>query len=335
VARFLNAADPAEVVWTRGTTDAINLVAAAWGRATLKRGDEILTTVAEHYSNLLPWQHVARETGATLRHLDVDDDGRLRLDDLDRLLTRRTRLVAFSHVSNVLGVIVDAPQICRRAHDAGAVVLIDGAQSAPHVAIDVQRLECDFFACSSHKMFGPMGMGVLWGRRSLLERLPPYQTGANMAHDADLASARYAALPFKYQAGSANVAGPVGLAAAIQFMQRANREGLEVYEKALARHLLGRLAAIRRVRVVGSLRDENRIPLVTFSVDGVPAPDIVMALDARGIAVRGGDMAALPLLKRLGRTAAVRVSLSVYNTTGEIDRFADTLEAFLQTRARH
>jgi cysteine desulfurase / selenocysteine lyase len=334
-ARFVNAADPAEIVWTRGTTDAINLVAAAWGSANLERGDEILTTVAEHYSNLLPWQHLARRTGAKLRHLDIHDRGRLRIEDLDRLLTSRTKLVAFSHVSNVLGLVVDAKPICRRAHQAGAVVLIDGAQSAPHLAIDVQNLECDFFAFSSHKMFGPMGMGVLWARRSILERMPPYQSGANMAHDADLESARYADLPFKFQAGTANVAGPVGLAAAIDFMAQAKRDGLEDHEKTLGRHLVNRLSSIRRVNVAGSVRDEDRIPLITFSVDGVPAADIVMAMDAEGIAVRGGDMAALPLLKRLGRTAAVRASLSVYNTIDEIDRFADTLEAFLQKRVRH
>ena len=281
-ARFVNAADPAEIVWTRGTTDAINLVAAAWGSANLERGDEILTTVAEHYSNLLPWQHLARRTGAKLRHLDIHDSGRLRIEDLDRLLTSRTKLVAFSHVSNVLGLVVDAKPICRRAHQAGAVVLIDGAQSAPHLAIDVQNLECDFFAFSGHKMFGPMGMGVLWARRSILERMPPYQSGANMAHDADLESARYADLPFKFQAGTANVAGPVGLAAAIEFMAQAKRDGLEDHEKALGRHLVNRLSSIRRVNVAGSVRDEDRIPLITFSVDGVPAADIVMAMDAAG-----------------------------------------------------
>jgi cysteine desulfurase/selenocysteine lyase len=331
VAAFINAPDPSEIIWTRGTTDAINLAAAAWGRAAIQRDDEIILTVAEHYSNLLPWQVLARQTGAALRFVDVEDNGRLRLSDLDRLLTKRTRLVALSHVSNVLGLVVDAREIARRAHAAGAKVLIDGAQSAPHIPIDVQRLDCDFFAFSSHKLPGPMGTGVLWARRSILDAMPPYQTGANMAEDVGRETARILDLPFKFHPGSANVSGPVGLAAAIRFMNELGRDAIQRHEEALTRHALDRLRAIGGVRILGDAPVE-RIALLTFSVEGIAPPDVVRALDARGVAVRGGDMAALPLLKRLGLSSAVRASMAFYNTIEEIDRFADTLEQFLRTR---
>jgi cysteine desulfurase/selenocysteine lyase len=331
VAAFINARDSSEIIWTRGTTDGINLAAAAWGRAAIQRDDEIILTVAEHYSNLLPWQVLARQTGAALRFVDVEDDGRLRLSDLDRLLTKRTRLVAFSHVSNVLGLVVDAREIARRAHAAGAKVLIDGAQSAPHVPIDVQRLDCDFFAFSSHKLPGPMGTGVLWARRSILDAMPPYQTGANMAEDVGLETARILDVPFKFHPGSANVSGPVGLASAIRFMNALGRDVIQRHEQALTRHALDRLNAIRGVKILGHAPVE-RIALLTFSVEGLAPPDVVRALDARGIAVRGGDMAALPLLKRLGLSSAVRASMAFYNTIEEIDRFADTLEDLLRAR---
>jgi cysteine desulfurase/selenocysteine lyase len=332
VAKFINARDPSEIVWTRGTTDAINLAASSWGLANLAKDDEILLTVAEHYSNLLPWQAVARRTGAVLRFLDVDDAGRLRIADLDRLLTKRTKLVAFSHVSNVLGIVCDAAQICRRAHAAGAKVLVDGAQSAPHIAIDVQALECDFFAFSCHKMWGPMGTGVLWARRAILDAMPPYQTGANMAEDVGADSARVLDVPFKFHAGSANVSGPVGLAAAVRFFDGVGRRDVLAHEQALTRHALARLSATKGVRILGAAEPPERVSLLTFVIDGLSPPDVVRGLDAEGIAVRAGDMAALPLLKRFGVSSAVRVSMSLYNTIGEIDRFADALDALPRTR---
>ncbi len=202
VARFVNAWDPSEIVWTRGTTEAINLVASSWGSTNLGPGDEVVMTVAEHYSNLIPWQFAARRSGAKLRFVDVDDQGRLRLDQLDALLSHRTKLVCFSQVSNVLGLINPAKEICERAHRAGARVLMDGAQSVPHFPVDVQALGCDFLAFSGHKMLGPMGIGVLWARREILEDMPPYQGGSNMAHDVDLESAHYAEGALKFGAGT-------------------------------------------------------------------------------------------------------------------------------------
>ncbi|HXI67541.1 MAG TPA: aminotransferase class V-fold PLP-dependent enzyme, partial [Steroidobacteraceae bacterium] len=216
LAAFVNAADPEEVVWVRGTTEGINLVARAWARPRLRSGDELLLTVVEYVLNLLPWRLVAEETRATVRYVDVDDEGRVQLDDLDRKLSERTRLVSFSHVSNVAGYINPAAQICARARSAGARVLIDAAQSAPHVPLDVQSLGCDFLVFSGHKMLGPMGVGVLWARRELLEEMPPYQAGSNMAHAVDLASEEFEHGARKFGAGTPNVSGAVGLAAAVQ-----------------------------------------------------------------------------------------------------------------------
>ena len=230
LAAFINAADPDEVVWVRGTTEGINLIASAWARPRLRPGDEVLLTVAEHTSNLLPWRLLAENTGAALRYLDVDDEGRVQLDDLDRKLSERTRLLSFSHVSNVAGYINPAAEICARARRAGARVLIDAAQSAPHVPLDVQNLGCDFLVFSSHKMLGPMGVGVLWGRRELLEDMSPYQAGSNMAHEVGLTSQEFEHAAHKFGAGTPNVSGPVGLAAAVQYLGNQNRSAIERHE---------------------------------------------------------------------------------------------------------
>ena len=326
VASFINARDPDEIVWVRGTTEGINLVAATWGLANLRAGDEIILTIAEHYSNLLPWRIAAERSGAKTIFVDVDDAGRVRLDDLERKLSRRTRLVAVSHVSNVLGYVNPVAEICARAHAAGARVLIDAAQSVPHVPVDVQALDCDFLAFSSHKMAGPMGVGVLWARRELLEAMPPYQSGSNMAHDVDLESASYEHAALKFGAGTPNVAGPVGLAAAVGYLTGVGRDAIRKHERALTEHALARLDGIRGLRVLGPTTAVDRVPVFSFSLEGWKASDLVRELDGLGIAIRGGDLAALPLLKRLGLTAAARASCYLYTTTDEIDRLAATLE---------
>jgi len=324
VARFVNASDPSEIVFVRGTTEGINLVATTWGAETLKAGDELVLTVAEHASNLMPWTRLARQAGATLRVVDVDDEGRLRLDQLKRLLSRRTRIVAFSHVSNVLGYINPAKEICAMARDVGARVVIDGAQGAPHATIDVQDLGCDFYVFSGHKMLGPMGTGVVWGRRELLEAMPPYHVGSNMAHDVDFDHAAFEHGAQKFQAGTPDVAGPVGLAAAVRFFSAAGRQ-LQAHDDELVRHGLARLAEIPRLRIIGSRSAEHRVPVFTFVIEGHQATAVARALDARGIAVRAGDMAALPLLKRFGTAEAVRASAYVYSTLADFDRLADAL----------
>jgi cysteine desulfurase/selenocysteine lyase len=324
LARFVNAADPNEIVFVRGTTEGLNLVAGTWGAANLRAGDDIVLTVAEHSSNLLPWTRAARQAGAKVRVLDVDDDGRPRLDRYKEILSDRTRLVALTHVSNVLGYINPAKEMCALARQAGARVVIDGAQGAPHVKVDVQDLGCDFYVFSGHKMLGPMGTGVVWGRRELLDAMPPYHVGSNMAHDVDFEQADFEHGALKFQAGTPDVAGPVGLAAAVRFFEAAGPL-LRRHDDELVQYGLTRLSELPRVRIIGPRRADRRVPVFTFVVEGHAATSVARALDARGIAVRAGDMAALPLLKRFGATEAVRASAYVYSTRADIDRLADAL----------
>lgn len=333
VAAFLNSKEPAEIVWTRGTTEAINLVASSWGMSNLKPGDEIILTIAEHYSNLLPWRILTKQTGAKLLYIDIDDAGRLRIDQLESLLSKRTRLVAFSHVSNVLGLVNPAKQICDLARAAGAKVLIDGAQSAPHLPIDVQDLGCDFFAFSGHKLLGPMGIGVLWARRELLEQMPPYQSGSNMAHNVSLDAAELAHGGYKFGAGTPYASGAIGLVAALQFLKSLSYEKLRADAEELTSYALVRLASVPGLRLLGDAVPKERISLFSFVLNNMSALQLVSALDSRGIAVRGGDLAALPLLKRLGVSEAVRASLYVYNTKKEIDVLVDALSA--TTKSQH
>jgi cysteine desulfurase/selenocysteine lyase len=327
IARFINAAAPSEIVFVRGTTEGMNLVASTWAVANLRAGDEVVLTIAEHNSNLMPWTRVARNAGATIRILDVDEEGRLRLDELTRMLSRRVRLVAFSHVSNVLGLINPAKEICARARQAGACVVIDGAQAVPHARIDVQDLGCDFYVFSGHKMLGPMATGVVWGRQELLEAMPPYHVGSNMAHEVDFERAVLEHAAQKFQAGTPDVAGPVGLAAAVNFIDRMGRDALWKHDQELVRHGLARLAEIRRLRLIGPKSADNRIPVFTFVFEGQLPTGLAKSLDQQGIAIRAGDMAALPLLKRFGTAEAARASAYVYSTRSDIDRLAVALDA--------
>ncbi|HVD60467.1 MAG TPA: SufS family cysteine desulfurase [Gemmatimonadaceae bacterium] len=325
VAKFINATDPLEIVFTRGTTEGVNLVATAWGSENLKQGDEVLLTISEHASSMLPWQLAAKRAGATVRYLDIDDEGNLRLDHLDQLLTSRTKIVAFMHVSNVLGKINPAKEICARAHRAGAMVMIDAAQSAPHFRIDVQELGCDFLAFSGHKMMGPMGIGVLWGRRELLDAMPPYQAGSNMAHEVGIESADYSAGALKFGAGTPNVSGPVGLAAAIRFIDSIGREQILAHEQELCRYTLEKFRSVPGLRVLGPQTPRDRIAVFSFVIDGIAPQQIVEAADAKGIALRAGDLASLPLLERLGVKRAARASMYLYTTTEEVDRLVSVL----------
>jgi cysteine desulfurase/selenocysteine lyase len=325
VAGFINAADASEIVFTRGTTDGINLVAAAWGAANLRPDDEILIGLAEHASNMVPWQMIARRTGATLRYFGIDDVGHPLLDDLSSKLTSRTKVVAFSHVSNVLGMINPAQEMCARARGPGRIVVIDGAQSVPHFPVDVRALGCDFLAFSGHKMLGPMGVGVLWGRRELLDAMPPYQGGSNMAHDVDLDAMHLSDAALKFGAGTPNVSGPVGLAAAIRFLRSIGAEALRRHELDITRRFFDRMNALPKVRLLGSTTPTEKISVFAFTVANRQPREVLQALDARGIAVRAGDLASLPLLRRLGTTAAVRASCYAYTTADEVDRLAALL----------
>jgi len=325
VAHFINA-DPREIVWTRGTTEGINLIASSWGGANLRSGDEILLSVAEHYSNWLPWRAVARRTGAAVKVFGVHDDGRLNLEEMDRMLSSRTRLVVVSHVSNVLGLINPIRDVVRRAARVNAPVFVDGAQSAPHIPIDVRESGCDFFVFSSHKMLGPMATGVAWARHEILEAMPPYQTGSNMAHEVTVDSEVLEHDGQKFQAGTPNVSGPVGLAAACAYLDRLDRAAVAAHERTLVAHALDVFGHVRGLKLIGSTRPNDRVPVFCFTIDGVAVPAIVKALDEEGIAIRGGDMAALPLLERFGVKEAARVSCFLYNTVEDLDRLGAVLD---------
>ena len=326
VARFLNASSPNEVVFTKGTTEAINLVASTWGMANIGRGDEIMLTIAEHYSNLLPWRALAERVGARIVVVDVDDQGRLRPERIADALTSRTKLVAFSHVSNVLGLVTPAEQICRIARGRNVTVLIDAAQSAPHLRLDVQTLDCDFVAFSGHKVLGPMGTGVPWAKQATLDAMPPYQLGSNMAHEVDATAAQFEHGAFKYQAGTPNVSGAVGLSAAVDVLDRFDLAAIRRHDADLVRHFRTRIVEVPAVRVLGALDDaDSRLPVFSFTVPDLPVGAIVKTLDERGVAVRAGDMAALPLLKRFGIAEAVRASCYLYTSIGDVDRLVDGL----------
>jgi cysteine desulfurase / selenocysteine lyase len=326
VARFIGAPNASEVIFTRGTTEGINLVADTWGEANVGAGDEIVVTVAEHYSNLLPWRRLAGRAGARIVVVDVQDDGRFDPARLREAMTERTKLVAFSHVSNVLGLVNPAQELCAVARARNVRVFVDAAQSAPHVPLDVSTMGCDFLACSSHKMLGPMGVGVLWVRGDLLEAMPPYHMGSNMAHDVTADQQTFERGASKYQAGTPNVSGPVGLSAALDTLEHAGMTALARHDADLVAHARQRFERMRDVRLLGSLdAGQDRLPVFTFVKAGVSPARIVAALDDAGVAVRAGDMAALPLLRRFGVDSAVRASCYLYTTAAEIDRLADVV----------
>ena len=326
VARFMNAPSASEVVWVRGTTEGINLVATAWGNENVGAGDEILITVLEHHSNFVPWQLLAARTGAKLRHVDIDDEGRLRMDHLRSLLSERTKVVAVGHVSNALGTIHPVREICELAHDAGAIVVIDGAQAAPHLPIDVQALGGDFYAISGHKMLGPMGIGALWGRSELLDAMPPYHGGGEMIDIVELDRSTWAKLPHKFEAGTPNAGGAVGMAAAVDFLSAIGHDALWAHERELIRYGLARLGEVEGLRLFGPTTEDARISVFSFAFDGIHPHDVATALDAENIAVRAGHHCAQPLMRRLGVPATTRASLYLYNTTEEIDRLAEGLD---------
>ncbi|MGH7445837.1 MAG: cysteine desulfurase [Longimicrobiales bacterium] len=325
LARFINAPAPEEVIWVRGATEAINLVAASWGSANLGPGDEVVLTLLEHHSNIVPWQLVAERTGAIIRWVDIDDEGRLRLDQLDSLINARTRLVAVGHVSNALGTINPVRTVVDKAHAVGALVLVDGAQAAPHLNVDVQALGCDFYALSGHKMCGPMGIGVLWARRELLDAMPPYQGGGEMIETVTMECSTWAQVPHKFEAGTPNAAGAVGLAAACDYLDAIGHDALWAHEQELTRYALERLRQVEGITLFGPSNAEERTAVFSFALRGVHPHDIATILDAEGIAVRAGHHCAGPLMNRLGVPATARASLYLYNTTDEIDRLADAL----------
>ena len=317
VASFLGASSSSEIVFTRGTTEAINLVAQSWARSNLRSGDEVLITAMEHHANLVPWQVVCEQTGARLRAAPITDRGELDLDAFDQLLTDRTRLVAVGHVSNALGTVNPVRELAARARSHGALVLVDGAQSAPHLPVNVAELGCDFFACSGHKMLGPTGIGVLYGRRALLDTMPPWQTGGDMIERVTLERSTWALPPARFEAGTPAIAEAVGLAAAIDYLQAVGLDAIGAWEHELLARATDRVGAIPGVRLVGTARDKAAV--LSFVLDGVHPHDVGTVLDDEGIAVRAGHHCAQPLMERLRLPATVRASFAFYNTMDEID----------------
>ena len=324
VRRFVNAAEDREIVFVRGATEAINLVARCYGGARLQAGDEVVISAMEHHSNIVPWQLVCQEKGARLRVIPIDDRGDVVLEEYHRLLGPRTRMVALPHVSNALGTVNPVREMIRAAHGVGAPVLIDGAQGAPHAVVDVQDLDCDFYAFSSHKLYGPTVVGVLYGKSRLLEAMPPYQGGGDMILSVSFEKTEYNVLPYKFEAGTPHIAGVIGLGAAVDYLEALGPAAVAAHEDRLLAYAVERLARTPGVRFIGT--PERRASLVSFVLDGVHAHDVGTILDQEGVAVRAGHHCAMPVMERYRVPATVRASFACYNTETEVDALADGLE---------
>lgn len=325
VRRFLNAKSATEIVFTRNNTEGLNLAAYSYGLSHIKAGDEVVVSILEHHSDLLPWQMVCRQTGAALKFLDCEPDGSLDLNKAEALITDRTKLVAVTHVSNVVGRVNPIRQLADMAHKHGAVMVVDGAQSTPHIPVDVQALDADFLAFSGHKVYGPMGIGVLYGRRALLEEMPPFLTGGEMIESVSREGAVFAELPHKFEAGTVNAAGAAGLHAAINYVQSVGFDAMHRQELALTARTLAGMADMPHIHVIGSDRPEEHNGIVTFTVEGVHPHDVSEILACDGVDVRAGHHCAQPLLQHLGYSATVRASFAFYNTEEEVDRLLQSL----------
>jgi cysteine desulfurase / selenocysteine lyase len=317
VARFLNAPSPRDIVFTRGTTEAINLVAQSWGRSTLRPGDEILITGMEHHSNIVPWQLLAGQTGASVRAVPITDVGELDLEAFDRLLSDRTRVLALVHASNALGTVNPVRELLAKARARGVVTLVDGAQSAPHLPVDVQAIGCDFYAFSGHKLFGPTGVGVLYGRAALLERMPPWQGGGDMIESVTLEHTTFAPPPARFEAGTPAIAEVIGLGAALDYVETVGRAAIGAWEEELLAYATEQLRELDGIRLIGTARE--KVSVLSFAVDGVHPHDVGAVLDDEGIAIRAGHHCAQPVMLRFGVPATARASFAFYNTREEVD----------------
>ncbi|HKI57966.1 MAG TPA: cysteine desulfurase [Trueperaceae bacterium] len=324
LARFMGAPGPEGVVFTRNTTEALNLIAASWGGANLREGDEIVVSAAEHHANLVPWHFLKRRLGVRVKAVPLTPDHRLDLEALEAAIGERTRAVATFHMSNVLGTINPLRRIADMAHAAGAVMIVDGAQGAPHLPVDVQAFDCDFYAVSGHKMLGPTGIGAFWGRPEILEAMPPFLGGGEMIRKVTLEDSTYAGIPARFEAGTPPIAEAVGLAAAIAYLEAVGMEAVAAHDAALARYALERLDGIDGLTLYGP-RGEDRGGIVTFNLEGVHPHDVASALDAEGIAIRSGHHCAQPLGAALGASATARASFYLYTTEEEVDRLAEGL----------
>ena len=320
---FIDAEHAHEAIFVRGATEGINLVASSWGRANLEAGDEIVLSVMEHHSNIVPWQIVAEQTGAAIRVVPIDDDGVLDMDALESLVGPRTRMVAITHVSNALGTVVPVEEVIRIAHRHGALVLLDGCQAVPHMAVDVRALDVDFYVFSGHKLYGPSGIGILYGKESLLKAMPPYQGGGEMIESVTFEKTTYAGLPFKFEAGTPHIAGAIGLGAAIDYVSEIGLDRIGAHESDILEYATARLGALNSVRLIGTAPEKAAI--VSFNLEDVHPHDVGTILDREGVAVRTGHHCAQPVMDRFDVAATVRASFGLYNTRREVDALVDAL----------
>ena len=327
VAGFINARDRSEIVFVRGTTEAINMVAYAWGRANVGKGDVVVTTEYEHHSNIVPWQLLTQEKGASLRYIPMDDEGCLMLDALDDILAEgRTKMVAFSMMSNVLGTITDTEAIISRCRRAGVPTLVDGAQAVPHMRVDVESLGCDFFAFSGHKMMGPTGVGVLWARKSMLEKMRPFHGGGDMIREVHKYESTWNDLPYKFEAGTPNIADVVGLGAAVDYLERIGMDNVRRHERELTAYALSKMADIPGLTMYGPRDPDRRGGVISFNFADVHPHDVAQIMDEEGVAIRSGHHCAQVLMERLAVAATSRASFYVYNTKDEVDVLVGSLQ---------
>ena len=326
--KFIGAKEKEEIIFTRGTTESINLVAATFGKTFIKPGDEIIISQLEHHSNIVPWQLIAQENGAIIKVIPINKHGELDMDAFTSLLSSKTKLVAVNHASNALGTINPVKEIIDKAHAVGAKVLVDGAQSTSHIELNVQELDVDFYAISAHKMYGPTGVGALYGKRELLEAMPPYQGGGEMIKEVSFAGTTYADLPYKFEAGTPNIAGVIAFKSAIDFIDNIGRDTILNYEHELLTHATTQLEAIEGLRIIGTAK--NKVGVASFVIEGVHHQDLAILLDHEGIAVRTGHHCTQPLMECLNILGTTRVSFAVYNTIGEIDSFIIALNKTLK-----
>jgi len=327
-AKFINAPSPEEIIFTRGTTEGINLVASSWGAKNLKAGDVILLTEMEHHSNLVPWQLLAQRTGAQIAYVPINgDEGLLDLSKLDSLLSPRVKIFSMVHISNSLGTVNPVAELCARARQRGIVTLVDGAQSAGHCPVDVQAIGCDFFAFSGHKICGPTGVGVLYGRREILDAMPPYQGGGEMILSVGYDKTEFKQPPHRFEAGTPDISGPIGLSVAMDYLDAIGRQNIWEHDRELANYTYEKLAALQDIRLFGpKLNSENRAGLVSFLLKDVHAHDVVTLADQAGVALRGGHHCTQPLMHKLGVESTARASFYFYNTKAEVDRFVEVIK---------
>ena len=325
--QFIGAARPEEIIFTKNATEALNLVAYSYGRANIREGDEIVITISEHHSNIVPWQFVAKARGAVLKYIYLEEDGNLSAADIAAQITEKTKIVAVTHVSNVLGLVNDVRTIADRAHAVGAVIVVDGSQSVPHIAVDVQAMDADFFAFSGHKMLSPMGIGVLYGKYDILDAMPPFLFGGDMIEYVGEQDTTYAELPAKFEAGTQNVSGASGLIAAIDYLEKVGFDRIETIERDLLSYALPKLRELPFVELYGcdSTRD-NKTGIITFNVKDIHPHDVASILDSYGVAIRAGHHCAQPLMRYLGQNATCRASFYLYNTHEDIDQFVEALK---------